>query len=96
MSPEGPGDSPAVNPPTTDSAVPPLPPGSNAEEVVDNIDERIQKSWKDMDDNDDSGMKKATDRDEDDVDPHNVHGDDDADVIDTDADAVEEPREPAS
>jgi len=59
MSPEGPEDSPEVNPPTNTSAVEPLPPGSNAEEVVDAIDERIRESWKDMDSEDDTEMEKG-------------------------------------
>ncbi|MGB3257448.1 MAG: hypothetical protein WBA72_05600 [Ornithinimicrobium sp.] len=54
MSPEGPKDSPEVNEPTTVSAVQPLPPGSNAEEVVDAIDKRIQESWKEMEADDDT------------------------------------------
>jgi hypothetical protein len=57
MSPEGPEDSPEVNPPTSTSAVEPLPPGSNAEEVVDDIDERIKQRWKEMDSDDDTEME---------------------------------------
>ncbi|HKJ11720.1 MAG TPA: hypothetical protein VJ976_04940 [Ornithinimicrobium sp.] len=59
MSPEGPEDSPEVNEPTSTSAVEPLPPGSNAEEVVDAIDERIRESWKNMDSEDDTEMEKG-------------------------------------
>ncbi len=60
MSPEGPKDSPAVNPPTTTSAVEPLPPGSNAEEVVDEIDERIKESWAEMESDDDTETRSST------------------------------------
>lgn len=92
MTPEGPGDSPAVNPPTTESAVAPLPPGSDAEEVVDNIDERIKKSWKEMDENDDSGMKRGSDPDEDDVNS----SDDEDSVADEVVDAADNPGEEQS
>ncbi|MGB3827176.1 MAG: hypothetical protein WA962_00210 [Ornithinimicrobium sp.] len=64
MSPEGPEDSPAVNEPTTTSAVEPLPPGSHAEEVVDAIDERIKKSWSQMEADDDTATRRSNGPDE--------------------------------
>ncbi len=60
MSPEGPKDSPAVNEPTTTSAVEPLPPGSHAEEVVDAIDERIKESWAEMESDDDTETRSSS------------------------------------
>lgn len=44
MPPEGPMDSPAQGEPTTKSAVEPLPPGSDAEEVVDQMERRVRES----------------------------------------------------
>ncbi len=41
---EGPMDSPAQGEPTTKSAVEPLPPGSDAEEVVDEMERRARKA----------------------------------------------------
>lgn len=41
---EGPMDSPAQGEPTTKSAVEPLPPGSDAEEVVDGIERRARSA----------------------------------------------------
>ncbi len=64
MSPEGPKDSPAVNEPTTTSAVEPLPPGSNAEEVVDAIDKRVKESWTQMEKDDDTETRGSDGPDE--------------------------------
>ncbi len=64
MSPEGPKDSPAVNEPTTTSAVEPLPPGSDAEEVVDAIDKRVKESWAQMEEDDDTETRGSDGPDE--------------------------------
>ena len=64
MSPEGPQDSPAVSDPTTVSAVEPLPPGSNAEEVVDDIDKRIKESWAELEKDDDTETRDSSGPDE--------------------------------
>ncbi len=82
MSPEGPKDSPEVNPPTTISAVEPLPPGSNAEEVVDEIDERIKRSWAEMESDDDTETRNSSGPNEPDDDVTNDKG--------------EEPNEPTA
>lgn len=88
MCPEGPIDSPAVNEPTTVSAVEPLPPGSQAEEVVDAIDERIKQSWTEMEKDDDTSTRGSNGPDE----PHESDADDDADEDnESDEDQPDEP-----
>ncbi|MGI8946973.1 MAG: hypothetical protein ACR2FV_03150 [Ornithinimicrobium sp.] len=58
---EGPKDSPAQGEPTTKSAVQPLPPGSDAEEVVDGIERRARSETAEVETDDADGVEVETD-----------------------------------
>lgn len=81
MGPEGPQDSPAQGEPTTLSAVEPLPPGSDAEQVVDDMEQRVKAAQEDS---------PSGDPTEDDADDE-VLETDDADDADGDTESTDAP-----